>query len=91
MGTYTKTFKLTGPPPLLLTESNYTYSIQSTGNIGILLDHLVSLSQPPPYIPTPTMSLLRAAPLRIARSMPVARQQVRFAHVENVVDQYVSG
>ena len=35
------------------------------------------------------MSLLRAAPLRIARSMPVARQQVRFAHVENVVDQYV--
>jgi hypothetical protein len=39
----------------------------------------------------PTMSLLRAAPLRIARSMPVARQQVRFAHVENVVDQYVKG
>ena len=36
------------------------------------------------------MSLLRAAPLRIARSMPVARQQVRFAHVENVVDQYVA-
>jgi len=32
-------------------------------------------------------ALLRSAPLRAARAIPVARQQVRFAHVENVVDQ----
>lgn len=32
--------------------------------------------------------LVRAAPLRAARSV-AARQQVRFAHFENVVDKYV--
>ncbi|KAK6908012.1 cytochrome c oxidase subunit 7c [Kwoniella mangroviensis CBS 10435] len=33
--------------------------------------------------------LLRSAPLRAARALPVARQQVRNAHFENVVDHTI--
>ncbi|WRT67954.1 uncharacterized protein IL334_004928 [Kwoniella shivajii] len=33
--------------------------------------------------------LLRSAPLRVARSLPIARGQVRSVHFENVVDHTI--